>query len=197
MNVSRTETIDGFEMHIGVNHLGHFLLTNLLLDTLRASAPSQIINVSSRAHLYGSINKNDLMLKRGYFKWWAYCQSKLANILFTRQLAKILQDTGVTANCLHPGVVKTELVRYHPILRILFYPAYVLFKTPEAGAKTTLAVALNPKFKSINGKYFSDCEIVEEKKAARDDEMAEWLWRTSEQLTGVNKINFKTEVTQL
>lgn len=189
--------MDGFEMHIGVNHLGHFLLTNLLLDILRSSAPSKIINVSSKAHTFGAINKMDLMSKRSYFKWWAYCQSKLANVLFTRQLAYILQDTGVTANSLHPGVAKTELLRYHPILCTLFYPAYLFFKTAKAGAQTTLAVALHPKFRFTNGKYFSDCKIVNESKAAQDDEMAEWLWRTSEQLTFLPKINLKTENTQL
>jgi retinol dehydrogenase 12 len=110
-------TKDGFETQIGVNHLGHFLLTNLLLDLLKAAAPSRIVVVSSLAHLQGSINKEDLMSTKSYNKITAYCQSKLANILFTRYLAKQLSGTNVTVNALHPGAVRTELTRHiHDIL---------------------------------------------------------------------------------
>lgn len=103
MATSKGQTKDGFEMQLGVNHLGHFLLTNLLLDMLKASAPSRIIVVSSSLHKIGKINKDDLMSERSYWRWLAYGQSKLANILFVRELAKKLIDTGVTVNCLHPG----------------------------------------------------------------------------------------------
>ena len=96
-------TEDGFEMHFGTNHLGHFLLTNLLLDVLKASAPSRVVVVSSLFHVFGKVRKNDLFGEKFYFRWFAYGTSKLANILFTRELAQKLVGTGVTANCLHPG----------------------------------------------------------------------------------------------
>lgn len=105
-------TKDGMEMQIGVNHMGHFLLTNLLLDSLKAAAPSRIVVLSSLAHIWGQINKDDLNSEKGYNKFKAYSQSKLANVLFTRELAKRLENTGVTVNCCHPGVVKTDLGRH-------------------------------------------------------------------------------------
>ena len=105
-------TKDGFEQQIGVNHMGHFLLTNLLLDLLKISAPSRIVVVSSLFHLYGRINKEDLNSEKSYWKWIAYGQSKLANILFTKELARQLEGTSVTVNALHPGAVNTELQRH-------------------------------------------------------------------------------------
>lgn len=199
MNVSpRTETIDGFETTIGINHLGHFLLTNLLLPTLIRSAPSRIVNVASRAHRYGEINRSDLMMSEGaaYNKWTAYCQSKLANVLFSRQLARLLHGTGVTSNSLHPGVIQTNLFRYHTILQYLFYPAYLFFKTPTAGAQTTLRLALDEQLIETSGRYFSDCAEQEESRWAQDDETAEWLWRKSEQLLGLDRISFNDEITK-
>lgn len=104
MAIPKSKTEDNFEMQLGVNHLGHFLLTNLLLDMLKLSAPSRIVVVSSMAHSFGKINKDDLMSDKKYNKWSAYGQSKLANILFTRELAKRLEGTGITANSCHPGI---------------------------------------------------------------------------------------------
>uniref|UniRef100_T1GSZ3 Uncharacterized protein n=1 Tax=Megaselia scalaris TaxID=36166 RepID=T1GSZ3_MEGSC len=112
MATPKTLTKDGFEMQLGVNHLGHFLLTNLLLDTLKKSAPSRIVVVSSAIYIFGSINKADLNSEKAYSKVGAYSQSKLANILFTKELTKRLEGTNVTVNCCHPGVVKTELGRH-------------------------------------------------------------------------------------
>lgn len=106
----RQTTKDGLEMQIGTNHFGHFLLTNLLLDVIKDSAPARIINVSSNAHLFGKIHRNNLQMETSYASFKAYFQSKLANILFTRELAKRLKGTGVTVNSLHPGVVRTNLV---------------------------------------------------------------------------------------
>jgi retinol dehydrogenase 12 len=103
MACPRSLTEDGFEMQIGVNHLGHFLLTNLLLDLLKAGAPSRVVVVSSEAHRMYDINKDDLMSEHSYSRFRAYSQSKLANILFTRELAKRLSGTGITVNCCHPG----------------------------------------------------------------------------------------------
>lgn len=104
-------TKDGFELQIGTNHMGHFLLTNLLLDLLKQSSPSRVVVLSSLFHWYGRINKEDLNSEKSYWKWISYGQSKLANILFTRELSRKLEGTGVTANVLHPGVVKTELMK--------------------------------------------------------------------------------------
>lgn len=179
----RWETKEGFEMQLGVNHMGHFLLTNLLLDTLKASAPSRIVVVSSIGHVMGSIKKNDLNSEKSYNKYKAYFQSKLANVLFSRELSKKLQGTGVTVNSLHPGAVQTELNRYQPITSKLIYPFYICFKSPKSGAQTTLTVALDPDLEKVTGKYFDNCAIKEESTAAKDDEMAKWLWDTSVEWT--------------
>lgn len=182
----RFTTSDGLEIQIGTNHFGHFLLTNLLLDQLKASAPSRIINVSSVAHKFGRINRDDINSEKSYNKWEAYGQSKLANILFSRELAKRLAGTGVVANSLHPGAVSTELFRHLSIvgyLAIPFRPFF--FKTPKAGAQTTLAVALDPEYEKVTGKYFSDCAIANETTAAQCDDTAEWLWKKSEEITGL------------
>lgn len=186
MAIPKCLTKDGFEMQIGVNHIGHFLLTNLLLDMLKASSPSRIINLSSCAHQWGSINKDDLNSEKSYSRYKAYFQSKLANVLFTKALAKRLEGSGVTVNAVHPGIVKTELGRYlaHSYIRKLVNPLmYFFFKTPKSGAQTTLAVALEPELEKVTGKYFSDCKIKKEVAAGRDDEVAEWLWKTSDEWT--------------
>lgn len=185
MAIPRTTTVDGLEMQIGTNHFGHFLLTNLLLDTLKASAPSRIINVSSLAHKIGKINRDDINLEKSYEKWSAYGQSKLANILFTRELAKRLADTGVTANSLHPGSVSTELQRHITVLNLIMAPFKFLFKTPKAGAQTSIALAVDPDLKNVTGKYFADCKVASETKAAQSDETAKWLWTKSEEITGL------------
>jgi NAD(P)-dependent dehydrogenase (short-subunit alcohol dehydrogenase family) len=111
MACPKAMTKDGFEAQIGTNHMGHFLLTNLLLDLLKQSSPSRIVVLSSLFHWYGRINKEDLNSEKSYWKWLAYGQSKLANILFTRELARRLEGTGVTVNSCHPGAVNTELTK--------------------------------------------------------------------------------------
>lgn len=186
MAISKCLTKDGFEMQIGVNHMGHFLLTNLLLDMLKASSPSRIINLSSIAHQWGSIDKDDLNSEKSYSKYKAYSQSKLANVLFTKALAKRLEGTAVTVNAVHPGIVKTDLGRYlaHSYIRKVLNPfVHFWFKSPTSGAQTTLAVALDPELEKVTGKYFSDCKIKRESAAARDEELAEWLWKTSDEWT--------------
>lgn len=185
MACPRSTTADGLELQIGTNHFGHFLLTNLLLDLLKASAPSRIINVSSLAHKFGKINREDLNSEKSYQKWGAYGQSKLANILFTRELAKRLAGTGVVANSLHPGSVNTELTRHLTLLSFVFLPFRILFKTPKAGAQTQLALALDPDLEKVSGKYFSDCKVAQETKEAQCDDTAEWLWKKSEEVTGL------------
>lgn len=183
---NRQLTQDGFEMQIGTNHFGHFLLTNLLLDTIKMSAPARIINVSSVVHKFGTINRIDIQSEQSYSKWPAYCQSKLANVLFTRELAKRLKDFNVTVNSLHPGVVRTELSRNLAILQYSVLPLYPFTKSPKSGAQTSIMLAVDPDLEGVTGKYFADCRINEECAAAQCDETAKWLWEISERVTGLN-----------
>ncbi|XP_067880405.1 retinol dehydrogenase 12-like [Heterodontus francisci] len=155
----REVTEDGFELQIGVNHFGHFLLTILLLDLLKGSAPSRIINVSSRAHRIGKIRFNDINMKECYDPLVAYCQSKLANILFTRELARRMQGTGVTVNAVHPGILWTAMTRTmmcnQPLwVRLLVAPFYICLKTPKQGAQTTIHCAVDPELETVSGQYF-------------------------------------------
>ncbi|KAH8420005.1 hypothetical protein KR009_004791 [Drosophila setifemur] len=190
MACPRSLTADGYEQQMGVNHLGHFLLTNLLLDRLKQGSPSRIVVVSSAAHLFGSINREDLMSEKKYSKFFgAYSQSKLANILFTRKLATILKDTGVTVNCCHPGVVRTELNRHFSgptwMKKALPVVSLYLFKSPRAGAQTTLKLALDPKLEHSSGGYYADCIRWPLVPWARNTDNADWLWRESEKLVGL------------
>lgn len=180
----RQTTKDGLEMQIGTNHFGHFLLTNLLLDTIKKSAPARIINVSSIGHKWGGINRDDLQSEKSYSKWPAYFKSKLANVLFTRELAKRLEGTNVTANSLHPGAVQTELARHLKLIQYLALPFQVFTKTPKSGAQTSIMLAVDPNLKDVTGKYFSDCAVTQESKRAKSDKTAAWLWEVSERITG-------------
>nr|CAD7462500.1 unnamed protein product [Timema tahoe] len=159
MRCPYTKTQDGIELQLGVNHIGHFLLTNLLLTKLQVSAPSRIINVSSVAHMRGKINTEDLNSENGYDAGEAYNQSKLANILFTRELARRLQGTRVTVNAVHPGIVDTELTRhmsfFNSTLSSLFLKPFVwlFIKSPRQGAQTTLYAALDENLEHKTGIY--------------------------------------------
>ena len=182
MACPRAETKEGFELQLGVNHLGHFLLTLLLLDRLIDSAPSRIINLSSLAHTRGKMHFDNLMLERGYGKWQAYYQSKLANVLFTRELARRLLGTRVTTYAVHPGIVGTDLWRHQGCFDRLLQP---MFKTPEQGAQTTLYCALAPELATLSGRYYADCKEVRPSARARRDEDAARLWQISEELVGM------------
>lgn len=185
---NRQTTEDGFEMQFAVNHLAPFLLTNLLLDTLKGSAPSRVVTVSSTAHTGGTIRFDDLQSERRYTAWGAYGQSKLANILFTKELARRLEETGVTANCLHPGVVRTGILRnLNPILRAAALPFGIFFMGPEKGARTTLYLATAPELQNVSGKYFAKEAEAPVSLEANDPEIAKRLWDVSEELTGLNK----------
>lgn len=194
MRCAHTKTEEGIEMQLGVNHMGHFLLTNLLLDKLKASAPSRIINVSSVAHHKGQINKEDLNSDRHYDEAAAYNQSKLANLLFTRELARRLQGTGVTVNAVHPGIVDTEIVRhmsfFNSTLSAIFLKPFIwmFIKSPVQGARTTVYVALEESLKDVSGKYFNNCTEEEVAPQAKDDTMAQWLWAVSEKWTRLDTI---------
>lgn len=202
MNVPQSRTADGFETHLGVNHLGHFLLTCLLLDRLRASpAGARVVVVASEAHRYTTIRRDDLMRTQGYNCWTAYCQSKLANVLFARQLARVVQGTRVAVFSVHPGVVASDLNRHSPWLRALAVPGRwsMGYKTCRSGAQTQLRCACDPALAAAeySGRYFSDCVPRVESAAARDDETAEWLWRASERLVGLEPMNLREESTKL
>lgn len=164
-------TKDGFEMQFGVNHLGHFLLTNLLLDLIKKSSPSRIVTVSSNIYRLGTIQKDDLQSEKSYHRWEAYSQSKLANILFSRELARRLVGTGVTANSLHPGAVSTDLLRHiSPVLAFCFAPwKWILFRTARNGAQTQIKLALDPDLNEVSGKYFEDGREKAPRRRARDD----------------------------
>lgn len=185
MACPRNETSDGFESQLGVNHLGHFLLTLLLLPRIRAAAPSRIINLSSMAHKFGRIHFDNLMLNERYTPFAAYSQSKLANILFTRKLANLLEGTGVSVYAVHPGVVRTELARHMPTWqKILLKPIMVLSKSPVKGAQTSIYCAVEPGLAEQTGRYYADCAEHTLGRAATSEEDAQKLWSLSEELTG-------------
>lgn len=179
-----TKTEDGFEMQFGVNHLGHFLLTYLLLDLLKQSAPSRIIVVSSKLYKYGEINFEDLNSEQNYDKAFAYARSKLANLLFTYELAQRLEDTGVTVNALTPGIVRTNLGR-HVHIPLLGKPLFNLlsrafFKTPQEGAQSSVYLACSPDVEGVQGKCFANCQPQELLPKATDEDIAKKLWDISE-----------------
>ncbi len=179
----RQVTGDGLEATFAINHLGHFLLTQLLEEELKASAPSRIVNVSSSAYKAARLNLADLQSERGYDAMRAYGNSKLANILFTYELAKRLDGSGVTANCLHPGVVRTRIGRNAPPLIWLFFLVMKpLLLSPAKGAATTVYLATSPEVERVSGKYF--VKQVPQPTAARTytEETARRLWELSEKL---------------
>nr|XP_002128635.1 retinol dehydrogenase 14-like [Ciona intestinalis] len=199
MLIPKGKTEDGFELHYGVNHLGHFLLTNLLLDLVKKSAPSRIINVSSEAHRLGSprIDWDDMNYDNNYSASLAYNRSKLMNILFTRELSRRLEGTKVTANSLHPGVVRTELSRHmfdsnismwRTAVKWIVDPLVYLFgKTPVHGAQTNIYLCIAPEVENVSGKYFKDCAIANENGQAKSDQDAKRLWDLSVEVTGLSE----------
>ncbi|XP_003797423.1 retinol dehydrogenase 12 [Otolemur garnettii] len=180
-----SKTADGFETHIGVNHLGHFLLTHLLLEQLKKSAPARVVNLSSVVHHVGKIRFHDLHGEKHYNRAFAYCHSKLANILFTRELAKKLKGTGVTTYAVHPGIVRSELVRHSFLLCLLLRLFSRFAKTVREGAQTSLHCALAEGLEPLSGKYFSDCKRTWVSPRARDNKTAERLWNVSCELLGI------------
>ena len=179
----RTLTVDGIETQLAVNHLAPFLLTRLLLDPLRAGGPSRVVTVSSEAHRGARLDWGDLQGERMYNGVRAYARSKLANLLFTRELARRTAGTGVTANAAHPGVVGTELLfgGWAP-LRLL----KPFLRTPEKGADTSVWLAASPEVEGVSGGYFRDRREIRPSEAALDDSAAARLWKASEELTGLS-----------
>ena len=182
----RRTTADGFELTFGVNHLGHFLLVDQLLDLLRASAAGRIVIVSSNEHRRGRIEWDDLMVeRRRYGGPTAYRQSKLANVLHAAALARRLAGTGVTANALHPGVVATALARDYPqpLIKLL----NLVLLSPEDGARTSIHLASAPELAAVSGAYFEKCRPTRPAERALDPADQDRLWQLSEQLVGVSR----------
>ncbi len=185
MFAPRRETVDGVEMTWALNHLAYFLLTDLLLDTLKASAPARVVNVASDAHrMVPGIDFDDPEGKTRYRPFRAYGQSKLANILFTFELARRLEGTGVTANCLHPGFVATNFTTGKGWLYwVMRQAARVVALGPEDGAKTSVFLASAPEVEGVTGAYFSKCKPARPRAAALDASAARRLWDLSETMT--------------
>ncbi len=180
----RVLTVDGIEMTLAVNHLAYFLLTNLLLPLLKRSAPARIVSVSSEAQRAGRIDFDDLQRARRYRAFEAYSQSKLANVVWTYELARRIEGSGVTANCVHPGAVATGFGRNNSGLwRVLFRVLAPFMRTPERGAATSIYLAASPEIEGISGKYFSDRKPIRSNKQSYDPELARRLWLASEELT--------------
>jgi NAD(P)-dependent dehydrogenase (short-subunit alcohol dehydrogenase family) len=184
-NMQRETSEDGFEMTFAVNHLGPFLLTNLLLPALRAGK-GRVITVASGAHKAGRMNWADLQLTRGYFVLRSYAQSKLANILFTKALAARVEADGIHANCLHPGAVSTNIWPERNWLEKAFSKVLRLFLiSAEKGARTSIWLASGTVGGTASGNYFENCQEKTPSRAARDRDAAEKLWEISANLTGL------------
>ncbi len=180
----RTETPDGIETTLAINHLAPFLLTNLLLDLLEKSAPSRIITVSSDAQRWGKIDFDDLQSERRYRAFPVYGMTKLANIMFTYELAERLRDTGVVVNCMHPGSVNTEFGKNNRSPFTLLFRAFKPFmRSPEKGADTIVYLAASPDVEGMTGKYLSDRKVMAASEEAYDESIRKRLWKVSEELT--------------
>jgi retinol dehydrogenase-14 len=183
----RHPTADGLERTFALNHLAPFLLTNLLLDRLKASAPARVVTVSSGAQALGRIAFDDLQGARHYSGQRAYNQSKLASVMFTNELARRLAGTGVTATCLHPGVVRTNFgaedqARFFALISRVVLP---LLKTPAEGAQTAIYLASSPAVDGVTGQFFANRKPKTANKVAYDTTMTARLWRVSADLTGM------------
>jgi len=184
--VRRSTTVDGFETTFQVDYLSHYLLTNLLLQSLKKSAPSRIINVSSVSHYGGHLNFDDIQMKRGYGVMRAYSQAKLAQVLFTYELSRRLQGTGVTANCLHPGAVATNMWgRPMGPFSFLGKIARLFLISPEKGAETPVYLASSPEVEGASGKYYEQKRNKESSAESYDMASAQRLWKESEKMTGL------------
>jgi retinol dehydrogenase-14 len=187
---SRMLTVDGYERTFALNHLAYFLLTNLLLDRLVASAPARIISVSSRSHEGAKVDFNDLHNEHhyAYGGYRAYGQSKLANLLFTYELARRLAGTGVTANAVHPGSVATGFgENNYGMMRVGMHIFHQFSLTPEQGADTVIFLASSPEVEGVTGKYWTNRTIVASSPESYDEAAQQRLWSISTQLTGISE----------
>ena len=183
----REVTVDGLETQFVVNHLAPFLLTNLLLDVIKSSAPARIVTVASDMHKGATIDFNDLQSERAYGPLRVYSRTKLANVLFTYELARRLEGTRVTANCLHPGMVATNLLADGMGMpRTLRPTTRLIGSKPEKGAKTSIYLAASAEVEGVSGKYFIRQKAAKSSKNSYDQNMADRLWRVSAELTGIS-----------
>jgi NAD(P)-dependent dehydrogenase (short-subunit alcohol dehydrogenase family) len=182
---SRRVTIDGFEETFAINHLAYFLLTRELLDVLHAAAPARIVNVSSTAHASARMQWDDLQFaQQPYLQWRAYAQSKLANVLFTYELARRLDPSKVTANVLHPGVIASGFGQTYGGATAFFVRlAHPFFGTPEAGARTSVYLASSADVAAVTGRYFAKCKAVKSSADSYDQAAQKKLWALSEEMT--------------
>ena len=186
-NLKHETTVDGIETVFAVNHLAYFLLTRLLLERIVETPDSRIVNVASDAYKFGRIDFDDLSREKSYRWMRVYGQSKLANLLFTQELARKLEGSGTTANALHPGAVSTGLGSnngglLHTLVMALARP---FFKTPEQGAETSIYLAGSPDVAGVTGEYYRDCKVARLQPHARDPQTARRLWQVSEELLGL------------
>jgi NAD(P)-dependent dehydrogenase (short-subunit alcohol dehydrogenase family) len=189
MWMKRQLSADGLEMTFAVNHLAYFLLTHLLLEPLRAAAPARVVNVSSEAHRKATLDFDDLQGERRYNGWRQYCRSKLMNLLFTYELARRLDGTGVTANALHPGWVATGFASNNGWRgRLWQFVARCLALGPEEGARTVVYLASSPEVAGVSGRYFVKEREVPSSPASRDEGAARRLWQVSLGLTDLSPV---------
>ncbi len=182
----REETADGVERTLALNHLAPFLLTNLLLDLIEDSAPSRIITVSSEAQRGAEIDFDDLQSERKYRGFPVYGKSKLANILFTYELAERLKGTGVTANCVHPGPVNTNFGKNNRGPMTLLFRVFKPFmRSPEQGADTLIYLASSPEVEGVSGRYYADRKVISSSEETHDVSARKRLWEESEELTNL------------
>ena len=182
--VKRQVTAEGFEKTFALNHLNYFLFTNLLLDTLKASAPSRIINVASDAHKGAQLNFDDLQCEKGNFVFNAYGRSKLATVVFSYELARRLAGTGVTCNVLHPGLVRTGFASNMGAVPSAVINLFMRFVgiTPEQGAQTSVYLATSPDVENVTGKYWEKSRVVPSGRAAYDEDTWTRLWEVSDRM---------------
>ena len=180
----RSQTSEGLEYTFALNHMGYFVLTDRLLPALKAAAQGRIVNVSSRAHQNGSMNFNDLQGRTRYAGWSAYCQSKLMNIMFTYEIARRLEGTNVTANCLPPGFVASKFGHNNPGLPglIVRLSQVLMAISPYAGAQTSLHVATTPALAEVSGQYFNKSKIAASSPESLDVAAQQRLWQISEEI---------------
>jgi NAD(P)-dependent dehydrogenase (short-subunit alcohol dehydrogenase family) len=183
---SRQETVDGLELTFATNHLSYFVITNALLPALKATPGARIISTASAAHEFGPVKLDDLQLKRGWTTFGAYGASKLCNILFTRELARRLEGSGVTANCFHPGFVASRFGTNNGFFsQVAMFLSAPLAVSPAKGADTLIYLATSPEAANVNGKYFARRREARTASYAQDNAMAARLWAESEKIASV------------
>ncbi|MGD8759443.1 MAG: SDR family oxidoreductase [Anaerolineales bacterium] len=188
MFLRRSLSPEGYEMTFAVNHLAPFLLTHLLLDIIKASAPARIVNVASGGHRRKVLDFDDLQSRKGYSPMRVYGKSKLANMLFTYELAHRLKGTSVTVNAMHPGFVRTNMGANNGwFVRLMLPLIHIASLTPEQGARTAVYLASSPEVESVSGKYFINCAPARSSRASHDKEAAAQLWQASAEMVGLSE----------